>query len=70
MGLKYPVAYYIWKMTKAKIYNKRQDTKFLAIIKAFKNWWHYLKDCQYKVMVMTNYKNLCGFMKTMSFSFR
>ena len=44
--------------------------ELLAIVEAFKTWRHYLKGCKYKVLMLTNHKNLCRFMDTNSLSFR
>ena len=41
----------------------------LAIIKAFKTWWHYLKDCKLKVLIFINYNNFYRLMDTKSLSF-
>ena len=39
--------------TQYKIHNQ----ELLAIIKIFKTWRHYSKDCKYKVLVLTNYNH-------------
>ena len=49
---------------------KTQNAESLAIVKAFKNWRHYLEDCQYKVLVLTDNNNLCQFMDRKSLSSR
>ena len=46
------------------------NSKFLAIIKAFKVWRHYLEDCKYKFLVLTNHNNLCHMMYTKTLSYR
>ena len=51
----------------------RYDThngELLAIIEAFKTWCHYLEGCKHKVLVLTDYNNLCRFMDTKSLSSR
>ena len=55
-------------MILAKMYYETYDTELLAIVKAFKNWCHYLKDCQYKFLVLTNQNNLHRFMDIKSLS--
>ena len=40
----------------------------LAIVKAFRNWHHYLEGCQYEVLVLTNHNNLRRFIDTKSLS--
>ena len=47
---------------------KTHDTKLLAIVEIFKNWRYYLESCQYKVLVLTDHKNLRRFMDTKSLS--
>ena len=56
-----PVAFYSQKMIPAETQYKTHDSKLLAIIKAFKIWRHYLKGCKYKVLMLTNYNNLCHY---------
>ena len=43
--------------------------ELLAIVKTFKIWLHYLKDCKYKIFILTNYNNLHWFRDTKSLSF-
>ena len=45
------------------------NAELLAIVKAVKNWSHYLEDCQYKVLVLTDHNNLRRFIDTKSLSF-
>ena len=37
-----------------KIYN----IELLTIIEAFKNYFHYIKNCKNKILVLSNYDNL------------
>ena len=69
-GQWHPLAYFLRKMIPAKTRYKTYDSELLAIIKAFKTWWHYLEDCKYKVLVFTNHNNLCRFMDIKSLSSR
>ena len=46
------------------------NSKFLAIIKAFKTWRYYLKDYKYEVLVFKDYNNLRHFMNTKNLSSR
>ena len=39
-----------------------------AIFEAFKTWRHYLKDCKFEILVLTDHNNLCQFMDTKSLS--
>ena len=70
MGQWHPVAYYSWKMIPAQTRYKTHDAKLLAIVKAFKNWRHYLEGCQYEILVLTDHNNLRWFMDTKSLSSR
>ena len=40
------------------------NSKFLAIVEAFKTWRHYLEGCKYKVLILTDQNNFCYFMGT------
>ena len=66
----YSVVFYSQKMIPAKTWYKTHNSEFLAIVKAFKTWQHYLKDCKHKVLMLTNHNNLCRLMDTKSLSFR
>ena len=44
------------------------NAELLAIVEPFKNWYNYLKDGKYKILVLTNHNNLCQFMDTKSLS--
>lgn len=52
--------------TQYKIHND----KLLAIVEALKTWHYYLKDCKYKIVVLTNHYNLHRFMDIKSLSSR
>ena len=45
---------------------KTYDGEFLAIVKAFKAWKHYLEGSRHEVLVLTNHNNLWQFMDTKS----
>ena len=62
------MTYYSRKIIPAKTRYETYDAELLAIVKAFKNWRHYLEDCQYEVLVLTNHNNLLRFMDTKSLS--
>ena len=64
----HPVAFFLRKMIPAEIWYKTHDGKLLAIIKVFKTWRHYLEECKYKVLVLTDYNNFCSFIDTKSLS--
>ena len=56
-------------MIPAKTRYKTHDGELLAIIEAFKTWRHYLKDCKYEVLVLTDHNNLQRVIDTKSLSF-
>ena len=65
-----PLAYFSRKMIPAEMRYETHDGELLAIIGAFKTWRHYLEGCKHKVLVLTDYNNLCQFMDTKSLSFK
>lgn len=42
--------------------------KLIAIINTFKNQYHYIKDSKNKILVLTNYNNLCLFINRKNLS--
>ena len=70
LGQWHPVTFFSRKMIPAETWYKTHDGKFLAIVKAFKIWRHYLEGCKHKLLVLTNYNNLCRFIDTKSLSSR
>ena len=55
-------------MYPAEIQYKTHVGKFLAIIKVFKTWRHYLKGCKHEVLVFMDYNNLRRFIDIKSLS--
>ncbi len=55
-------------MIPAETQYKTHNQKFLAIVKTFKIWRHYLEGCKYEVFVITDHNNLRQFMDTKSLS--
>ena len=41
---------------------KTYDLKFLIIVKAFKQWHHYLKESSHSIKILTDHNNLYEFM--------
>ena len=62
------VAYYSQKMIPSETRYETHNAELLAIVEAFKNWCHYLEDCQYEVLVLINHNNLRRFMDTKNLS--
>ena len=53
----YLVSFFSRKMIPAETRYKTHNSEFLAIVKAFKTWRHYLEESQYEMLVLTNYNN-------------
>ena len=70
LGQWHLIAYFSRKMIPAETQDKTHDGEFLAIVKVFKTWCHYLKNCKHKVLKLTDHNNLCYFMDTKSLSSR
>ena len=70
LGQWHPVAFFLRKMILAETRYETHNGKLLAIIKAFKIWHHYLKGCKHKVLVLTDYNNLCHFIDIKKLSSR
>ena len=70
MGQWHPIAFFSRKMIPAKTRYKTHNSKLLAIVKAFKTWWHYLESCKHEYLVLTNYNNLYRFIDTKNLSSR
>ena len=49
-------------MIPAKTQYKTHNNKLLAMVEVFKTWWHYIKSCKHKVLILTDYNNFCCFM--------
>ena len=57
-------------MILAEIQYKTHDSKFLAIVEAFKTWHYYLEGCKHEVFVLMDHNDLRYFIDTKSMSFR
>ena len=55
------VAFISRKMILAETWYKIHDSKFCVIVDVFKTWRHYLESCKHKVLIFTDYNNLCYF---------
>ncbi len=55
-------------MIPAEIWYETDNQELLAIVEVFKTWRHYLEDCKYKVLVLTDYNNFRWFMDTKNLS--
>lgn len=51
IGQYYPIIVFFKKMILIEIKYKTHNPEFLAIVKAFQNWCHYLEGCKYKIFV-------------------
>ena len=70
LGQQNPVAFFLKKMIPAETQFETHNNELLAIVKALKPWYYYLKGCKHEVFVLTNYNNLRCFMDTKSLSSR
>ena len=64
------VTFWSKKMISAEQQYETHDQELLAIVMAFKQWRHYLKDSTHPVEVLTNYNNLHKFMNVKSLNGR
>lgn len=64
IGKWHPVAFFSRKMIPTETKYKTHNRNLLTIVKVFKTWYHYLKDCNHKVLILTNHNNLLSFMNT------
>ena len=51
-------------LTGAELNYNTHDKELLAIFKAFKSWWHYLKSLHHMIDIITDHKNLEYFSTT------
>ena len=70
LGQWYQVAIFFKKMIPAEIRYETHNSELLAIVEAFKTWWHYLEGCKHEVLVFIDHNNLCHFRDTKSLSSR
>ena len=70
LGQWHLVAFFSRKMVLAEIQYKTYNNKFLAIVKVFKTWCHYLESCKHEILVLTDHNNLRCFIDLKSLSFR
>ena len=54
----YPVAFHSRTFTSAKLNYNTYDKKLLVSFEAFQIWYHYLKDLDFLINIVTDYKNL------------
>lgn len=69
-GQWYPVSFFLRKIILVEIKYKIHNQELLAIVEVFKTLHHYLENCKYKILVLTDYNNHCQFINTKNLSFR
>ena len=69
-GTWHSVIFWLKKMISAEQQYEIHNQELLAIIMAFKQWRHYLKNSTHSVEVLTDYNNLWGFMNVKSLNGR
>lgn len=52
------MVFFFQKMISVKIWYKIYNGRDLAIMKVFKIWYDYFKDCKHKVCIFIDYNNL------------
>ena len=60
----HPIAYWSRKMTPAKRNYGMGEAEILAIVGAYKQWRHYVKEAAHKIQVVTDHANLWTFLTT------
>ena len=66
----HPVTYFSRKIIPAETRYETHDGELLAIVEAFKTWWHYLENYKHEVLGLTDHNNLRQFIDTKSLSFK
>jgi len=59
-----PITFHSRAFSATEINYDMHNKKLLAIVKAFKKWWHYLEEVAVPVKVYTDHKNLIYFLET------
>lgn len=54
-------AFFSKKIILAETQYKIQNQELLVIIKTFKIWHYYLKNCKYNILIFTHHNNFCQF---------
>jgi hypothetical protein len=52
------IIYYSQKFADHEVYYYTHDKELHAIIKCFKQWWHYLEHAIHIICILTDYNNL------------
>ena len=68
-GQRSSVAHFFQKMIPAQTQYKTHDRELLAIVEAFKTWWHYLEGCKHEVIVLIDNNNILKLIDTKNLSF-
>lgn len=54
----HPVAFYLMKFNKAKVYYNIHDKELLSIVTAFQEWRHYPKGSKEQIVINTDHKKV------------
>ena len=65
-GIWHSVIFWSRKMISAEQQYKTYNQELLAIVMAFKQWRHYLKDSTHSIEILTDHNNLHRFMNVKS----
>ena len=64
------IAFHSYTFTIVELNYNTHNKELLAIFKAFKIWWHYLKGLAYPINIVIDYKNLEYFSTTKVLTWR
>ena len=64
------MVFFFKKIISAETRYETYHGELLAIVKVFKTWKHYLKDCKHEVLILIDYNNLQCFIDTKNLSFK
>lgn len=64
MGQCYSITFFSWTMILVETQYMTHKSKFCTKIQAFRTWCHYLQDCKYGFLILSDYDNLFYFMDT------
>ena len=60
----HPVVFYSKSLSPVQRNYKIHDKEMLTIVRAFEEWWHFLKGSQHPIKIWTDHKNLEYFRKS------
>ena len=70
LGQWQPITFFCKIIIIVETWYEIHNGEFLAIIKTFKTWHHYLEDCKHDIFVLMDYNKLHRFIDTKNLSFQ